>query len=828
MNAQHASPVASMHNRTKTEPAAVSRIPSTTSSAEHGRRRRLTSPASPNIAPHSPGGTGATSYFSPQPSASGGDARSPFSNRRAPASRSAGGHGIDTSQGPPIALITRGSYSADIARRSQKASDFAFAQQQLQQLGLVAPGASALLKPGSATSSVASRGRRDLSPGLSRSGSTHSDSRRFDHMASSPDDSSDYDAGLRSPLGDTLTLQNTRRADAGSGTDGEPAEDLFLNIAQDTTPQKEDGDGGTTRTERRRSRIARATKGQSLPTNAYSSPAQPSASTTPKTSSAIDTKQAAHPRRLSQLPSPSITVRNMREQSPVSPANVLDNHRTRMLGLSPQASFSSSRSKEQEASPQLLPQYGRRRPSFPDASGTPPNRAYRPSNLHYSSSRDNDSTPHIDTPPEPNRAFSGADGTESADSIGAPSSVWDELDELKSRIRRIELSGKMPATSGAAISNGSGERPRTATTTVTTISSSPKHHRKPSTSPSESTVGGHTSSNIHPLLHSALAKAKENVSPSIYRGLEATVTEALALAALTGSAGPQGTLYSASSIINGATVPDRQVRRKADSLCRSLTELCIALCEVKINHESSAFRPTPLGTRRASVQPSSEVHTPTYSTPQPVRASIEPEAGVLRSSPSRALSRIEARRSSLMGLNGSRESSLEPPSQQNFPNRLSRAGTSLLRQRPMKEDDEDDPTLRAPSRAMTDFSQVRASNRSKRLSKDFSELQPSPSLQPTSSLRRPGGNAPSENHHTLASSTLLRDGNRRYRDHQTPPAYEKSIAGDSVGSEDNRRVQPALGHYVEAARAARASAGVGGLGRNGTFNRRVRGNGVGD
>ncbi|KAF2503161.1 hypothetical protein BU16DRAFT_521767 [Lophium mytilinum] len=231
-----------MHNRTNTEPAAISRVPSTTS---HGRRRRLTNPSSPNTALHSPAGSGAASYFSPQPSASA-------PRRPAPASHSTSGHGIDTSQGPPIALITRGSYSADIARRSQKASDFAFAQQQLQQLGLVSPGASTLLKPGSAASSVAGRGRRDLSPGLSRSGSTHSESRRFDHMASSPDDSSDYDAGLRSPLGDTLTLQNTRRADTGSGTDGEPAEDLFLNIAQDTTPQREDADGGTTRTERRR------------------------------------------------------------------------------------------------------------------------------------------------------------------------------------------------------------------------------------------------------------------------------------------------------------------------------------------------------------------------------------------------------------------------------------------------------------------------------------------------------------------------------------------------------------------------------------------------
>ncbi|OCK84218.1 hypothetical protein K432DRAFT_378794 [Lepidopterella palustris CBS 459.81] len=829
------------HQRTATAPEAlpISRIPST----GDGRARRLTNPTSPNLTPSAVSSTNSASYFSPQPAASGAEARSP-ANRRPPASRSA--NGLDTSRGPPI---TR-AYSSEVARRAQKPADFAFAHQQLMQLGLVSPGGSNSHKPSSIDSSGGSRGRRDI-PGnasdsasrarsQSRQHSIHSDNRREEQMASSLDESSDYDSGRRSQLGDTLTLNKHRTGDGsrngGSGTEADQNEDLFLNIAQDT-PQKGDGEEGIHRVERRWSRIGRASNRQSLPTNAYPSSASQHDSMSPnanKTPSSLDTRQNTH-RRASNLPSPSLNVRNLRDQSPISPATALDTHRSRVFGLSPQPSFSSSRSKDPDNSPQLLPQYGRRRPSFPDAAQTPPNRAhtYRPSNLHYSSSRGNDSAPHIDTPPETvNDRHSRADGTDSVDSTGAPASVWDELDELKSRIRRIELSGKMPATSGAAVSNGSGERPRTATTTVTTISSSPKHYRKPSTSPSESTIGGHAAGNLHPLLHAALAKAKEHLSTPIYRVLEATASDALELAALTGSAGPQGTLYSASSIINGVTVPDRQVRRKADSLCRSLTELCIAMCEVKTNSVASpSVRTAAAGPRRTSLQVNGESHTPTYT--QQVRASIEPEGGsVPRSSPSRALSRIEARRSSIMGLNGtSRESSQEPPtpSQLQLPNRFSRAGTSLLRtRRTTNDEDDEDPTLRAPSRAMTDFSQIRSSTRSNRLSRDFNrepvpELQPSPALQHTSSLRRPPN--PTAEATPLSSASLLRDGRKGYLERGTP---EKSLAAEiATEREERRRVQPALGQYTGAARLPVGAVG-GGLGKAGSLRGRVRGNGIGE
>ena len=70
-------------------------------------------------------------------------------------------------------------------------------------------------------------------------------------MASSVDDSSDYDSSFRSHGGSNLAIQDQHRTEGGSGIEGDQTEDLFLNIAQDP-PQKEDADEGITRVERRR------------------------------------------------------------------------------------------------------------------------------------------------------------------------------------------------------------------------------------------------------------------------------------------------------------------------------------------------------------------------------------------------------------------------------------------------------------------------------------------------------------------------------------------------------------------------------------------------
>jgi hypothetical protein len=767
----------SKHQRTKTVPdtPTLLRLPSASSTVSASQRsRRATNPSTPTApTPHSISSTTSASYFSPQTAASGAEPRSP-ATRRPPASFSAG---HDTSRGPPVTLITRG--NSDYARRTaQKPADFAYAQQQFQSLGLVSPG-------GSQSSSRPPRDDSDnLSDSTPQPQQTNAPSQRnstttnrpTQHMASSIDESSssesESDSGSPSNYEEHRPVQSGRGATDNSGTDGEQNEDLFLNIAEDVAP-KQRNHVDSARHEKLRSRIARVNR-MSSPSALQSPSPAPSSSTTPTVSripSTTESRSSVQPRRSSLLPSSS---RTQQERPPQSPGTPLDVPRTRPPDLNTKASFSSRR--DSDLSPRdFLAQLGnRRRGSQSEAVHTPPSKTgtYRPSNLgHYSSLRDDTMTPQLEpVQPQPS---SHADGTESHGSTGPAVSVWDELDELKTRIRRIEMGGKIPATSGAIISQATAERPRTANTSATTVSSSPNQQRKSNLSPPESTVDAHTSNRTHPLLREALAKARQYTSPTVYRILDATVSEALTLAEMTGSAGPQGTLHSASSILGGANVSDRQVRRKADNMCRSLTELCIALCDSKASVASPLGRTsTHTISRRPSVQINGDSPT--------VRQSIEPESNTLSNiSPSRALNRIEARRTSMLynGNGTPRESSQEPYDQERqFSSRLSRANTSLQRNRSSIDDDDEDPAIRAPSRAMTDFRTLRPTEKSRLAARQYTsreplpELQSPPTLQSTSSYRRPTVTQ-NENSH------LFRDGSRRYDfNRESSPAYEKQVA----------------------------------------------------
>ncbi|KAJ4360696.1 uncharacterized protein N0V89_001263 [Didymosphaeria variabile] len=585
-------------------------------------------------------------------------------------------------------------------------------------------------------------------------------------MAGSSEASYSFDSVARPRLQTRRTGESRYGDTDASGTDGDGGEDLFLNIAEDSA--KDPTANVVSRSDRLRSRITRSNR-QSLPSSIPSSSPATSGATRPngaRIPAAIDTSAGTQYRRASLLPS---TTRSTREQSPLTPANPVFTPRTRIHELSPRnrrsitslgqdqdqesqphsaradagSSFSpkefsaqvdavKTRQRDSTLSPkEFLAQLeaGKRRPSYPDTLQTPPNTrngAFKPSNLHYhSSSRDNTTIPHVDTPPEARSRYAG---TESQGSTGAATSMWDELDELKSRMKRLELGGKIPATSGAAVAQASAERPRTANTSATTVSSSPKQQRKPASA--DSTVPLSSSNRVHPLLHEALAKAKQYTAPAVYRALEDTAKEALALAEMAGSGGPQGTFHSTSSILGGHSMPDRQVRRKADHICRSLTELCVELYDNKPTFVSPAVQRTSAAavSRRPSLQINGESPT--------IRQSIEPESDVLpRSSPSRAMSRIEARRTTVLGKRGG---SQEPPnpSQSQAPSRLDtrldRSGTSLYRRRDHEPED-DDPTLRAPSRAMTDFREIRAAHKP-RYSREYTSQEPLPDLQPSPAL----------------------------------------------------------------------------------------------
>ena len=555
-------------------------------------------------------------------------------------------------------------------------------------------------------------------------------------------------------------------------------EDLFLNIADDAAQAQ-------ARQDRLRSRLARANNRHSTPSAlhssspvAYSHKPSPSTSRLPST---IDTRPLTHSRRASLIAGSS-----PRLQSPRSPASPLTRHRLPELSAKPSFNFASK--KDAELSPRefLASISSSRRQSLADNQETPAKRsythAYRPSNLqHWSTGedirRDEPRTP-LPLPDQTNDNASHHDGSESHASTGPAVSVWDELDELKTRIRKIELGGKIPPTSGAIVSQASAERPRTANTSATTVSSSPNQVRRSDPSPASSTIGTPSSTKIQAILRDALAKTKQHTTPSVYRTLEATATEALAMAELANNP-PQGSLHASTSMLNGVGGLDRQLRRKADNLCRSLTELCIAMCDSKSTLPSPASRLSTSVSRRPSVQINGES--------TPVRETAEKEGSSFSGpSPSRALSRIEARRSSMLAASTSgsqRDSSQEPPGSAGSQSRLNRSSTGFHRSRPSvdEDDDDDDPTLtlRAPSRAMTDFRAMRNTDKSRYSGRQYTSQEPMPELQPSPALassefRRSimGGN--NEN------SLLFRDGSRRYYDseREDSPAYEKQLANE--------------------------------------------------
>ncbi|KAH6624974.1 hypothetical protein B0J18DRAFT_196793 [Chaetomium sp. MPI-SDFR-AT-0129] len=291
--------------------------------------------------------------------------------------------------------------------------------------------------------------------------------------------------------------------------------------------------------------------------------------------------------------------------------------------------------------------YQRRRQSLTDNNNHSSNNSsnpsssrsthYRNANLVITSARTYHSSPLVpksvnvlpDHPNNPDANQAAAEGNESSSSTAAPSTVWDELDDLKSRIHRLELTGKMPATSGGNGANGvsrsSEERPRTATTNATTVSASPKRGSGtgvPQTAEApQNNVGNINSSVQHiqqthmhssplaretqPLLLSALSKTKNLVNPDVFDAIESAAADAITLSSMIGSVGQPGPVSSAASVVGGynGSVTDRQLRKKADSICRSLTELCLALADPAGRTKLPLPAPPPAAAPAAAPEP---------------------------------------------------------------------------------------------------------------------------------------------------------------------------------------------------------------------------------
>lgn len=425
--------------------------------------------------------------------------------------------------------------------------------------------------------------------------------------------------------------------------------------------------------------------------------------------------------------------------------------------------------------------YGRRRQSVaePAAGGNPARTSSsslkQPALSSYGGTgRAYNSSPLV---PQKQETQPGDIQTESSASTAAPSTVWDELDELKSRIHRLELTGKIPPTSGAAMSRTSDDRPPTATTNATTMSASPKRgstsggqHNDASSSISTSQREG------HPLLQSALGKSKPFLNFDVYSALETAASDALALSTMIGAAGQPNPISSgASNTGAGGAVTNRQLRRKADSICRSLTELCLALSEGQAQSKQQLqlqLQQPSTTTPPAEPEPPSSptirftgMSSPSIPKFTGVSAQRRPSGPMVDRSPHslvtspRAMSRLEERRSTMLqasnvsspsryssnmpptpnanDASGRRTSLLIPrtrravteePEEQNGRKstllRTRRAGTdepeetpirstSLLRTRRNVEYEDESPRMRAPSRAITEIAVSRGARDSR-------------------------------------------------------------------------------------------------------------------
>ncbi len=433
-------------------------------------------------------------------------------------------------------------------------------------------------------------------------------------------------------------------------------------------------------------------------------------------------------------------------------------------------------------------------------SGT---RSYRRSNLTAFRSDRNVSTSEVQEQPrhvEPNGTR--VEGTDSTMSTTAPSTVWDELEELKSRIRKLELTGKLPSSSAAAMSTA--ERPQTATTTVTTMSSSPRPG-KASISPIEPAIDG-VPATVHPLLHESLRKARSVLSADIYQKLEATASDALHIASVMGA----GLQFGHVSAIGASSSAERQLRRRADSMCRGLTELTIALSTgPKSPTLLQPFRPS---SREASSTFGQTPPTTSYSMDSASRFSHrfghDPD-DARPSVMSRVQSRLESRRASLLHNSivsspqeySSPEIAVHIPSSAHSQNqmqptsssRLNRAATRLRNRRAQgavdgTDDSENDnsPSVRPVSRARTEVSLRHRSARDRTsLGREYTSSHPLPSF-----VRKGDDSSAHRSPSVIAGSGLPM--RRAYASSNTKAA--SSNANSPATPRDN--IQPGYRRYV--------------------------------
>lgn len=598
---------------------------------------------------------------------------------------------------------------------------------------------------------------------------------------------------------------------AGDRPDGDDS-DLFLKIArEDPVRRGADGNGNYGESQGALSRVSRSSR---RPLSMNVSSYQPTSP--PQVTRRMSDQETSRPRGFSDEQSGdriarTLTYRGFNKDKPS------DEAKSRGFSTPLRGSPLTPRSLAfQDAPSDQGSTYSRRRQPSVD-NGTPvPSRmsSLKQANVNYSHPRTYNSSPLVPKSMDPQKhdaqedGHHGVEGTNSTTSTAAPSTVWDELDDLKSRIHRLELTGKLPATSGAAISRASEERPPTAHTNATTLSASPK---RSSGGAAQASDANSILKDGHPLLLSALVKSKGFLSAEVFEALETAANDALGLSLMMGTAGQPGPISSGASSIGSATnITDRQLRRKADSICRSLTELCLALSE-----GAAQIKPQQVTAPAPENPPTMSVTSPTITkfsgAPHSRRPSITDRTLTLTTSP-RALSRYEEKRNIASALPTPRYSATTPATPTDgvaasagrktslLMSRTRRAGTEepeegrkssllrtrratteepeeqferkplLLRSRRGTLDNEDEEArFRAPSRAITEVHGLRSGTR------EYTSQLPAPSSREPEPLassalprRRLASSAANTRLVLPATTTGLATPARRYFDRSTP------------------------------------------------------------
>ncbi|KAL7821498.1 hypothetical protein V8C44DRAFT_10915 [Trichoderma aethiopicum] len=500
------------------------------------------------------------------------------------------------------------------------------------------------------------------------SGSRHSSIDEMNRHSRSYDedryvDSTD-DHTLRASDGDFLDQRSPPTS--RHSTNGDDTGDVFMKIASEEAARHSAADNANDIKSPSQFRVDRTSSRRPLSQNVSSYyPMSPPSSINRRLSDQQDRERSRSVRYEDELTSEvarsSAYRSQLRDKTTSSRATEDTSSRTTSSGLRPSPMTPRTTGLPDQAVDSVL--YGRRKSSVVDApaSSSARSTAHKATVLVQNQTKAYNPSPltrSFEMHDEEDGADAGnlAEGTESTTSTNAPSTVWDELDELKSRIHRLELTGKLPPTSAAAVIKASEERPPTATTTVTTMSLSPRK----SAAGHQTDAGSSTTSSqreAHSNLHSALGKIKQMLSPDVYRALETAANDALALSSMMGEPGQPGPISGSASVVGGGSggITDRQLRRRTDSVCRSLTELCIAL------GESGTSRPTTgipqVVTTQQSPNPNSNpqlepprtptmLNTKTYSVSR--RSSVVPEQATQVISSPRATSKYEERRNMIL------------------------------------------------------------------------------------------------------------------------------------------------------------------------------------